>query len=186
MANNRKKLVAGFFIASVLIVGGVFAYRHFDNPPKAPDDDTAKTTSDATTAQPDFSEGGNERGEPGNTLQENQGSGTIQDTGGADSQTSGDPVKSDTGEITINSPGKNSLLSSGRTISGVSSLDTVSYRIIDDISGVIATGRLQVKNGKFSGKITFETGAENGRLDFFGTKNDLTEFSNVEIPVRFR
>lgn len=174
--------------ATLLIIGGAtFLYFRNNSDNQSGDQsgsETAQTTSDAPTAQADF-RGGDDR-EPGNTLQENEGSGIIKDTDGRDAHETARPISSSSGEITIFSPSKNSVLSSGQLVSGSSSLESVSYRIIDDISGVIATGSLKVNSGKFSGKIEYETSAKEGRLDFFGTRSDLTEFSNIEIPIRFR
>jgi hypothetical protein len=95
-------------------------------------------------------------------------------------------IPSDTGEIIVYSPTRNELLNSGDKISGESTLPYVNYRIIDDISGMISTGRLTVVNGKFSGTINYKTEASVGRLDIFGLNENDIEFSNVEIEVRLR
>lgn len=148
--------------------------------------DDAKTTSTAETAQDDFSDG--DAREPGNTLQEDGGSAEISDTNGnLDASTPTDKsIVSKTGEITVYTPQKDSLVQSGQVVSGKSSLSKVTYRIIDSSSGMIAMGELKVVNGNFSGKLNFSTSASEGRLDIFGTRDDLSEFSNIEIPMRFK
>lgn len=146
----------------------------------------ATTTSDTPTAQPSFSEG--EEREPGNSLNENRGNSVILDTGGslpANTDTS-QPTKSATGEITVYSPAKNAQIKKGHLIAGSSSLPKITYRVIDDISGMIAMGELTVSNGRFSGTIDFETSSKNGRIDIFATRADGSEYSTVEIPITFR
>jgi hypothetical protein len=43
-----------------------------------------------------------------------------------------------------------------------------------------------VVNGKFSGQITYTTNATAGRIDIFASRADGSEYSNIEIPVRFK
>lgn len=148
------------------------------------DEKQSETTSNIPSAQSNFTSGDSNR-EPGNTLHEDHGSAIIEET---DQQTESNPspIISNTGEISIYSPIKNSVIKSGSVISGSSTLSKVEYRIIDSVSGVIAMGALTVKDGKFSGKITFNTNASEGRIDLFATKPDFSEYSNIEIPIRFK
>lgn len=147
--------------------------------------ETEKTTSNTETAQEEFTDG--EYREPGNSIGEDEGFAEVVDSNGwiDSSVNTNNPTKSASGEIEVYAPAMNSLLKSGYTIAGSSSLQRVSYRIIDNVSGMIASGELSVVNGKFSGKINFNTTANEGRLDIYGTKSDMAEFSNIEIPVRF-
>lgn len=142
------------------------------------------TTSDLPSAQPEFTS--DDEREPGNSNSENKGSSDITDNYGQITVKNNDPLSSETGEIVVYSPIKNSVIKKGEEISGTSSLEYVEYRVIDDISGLIANGRLKVVSGKFSGTIDFETSAINGRLDLYGVKADTSEFSNVEVPIRFK
>lgn len=144
-----------------------------------------KTTSNTTTAQEDFNDG--EIREPGNTSDENRGSGGITDGNGSIGNVdTSNPVVSSTGEITLYNPKPNELIGSGHQLAGASSLSKVSYRIIDEVSGVISMGEISVVNGKFSGSISFSTSADRGRLDLYGTRSDGVEFSNIEVPLRFK
>lgn len=151
----------------------------------SPNADEAQTTSNEKSAQADFSDG-DENKDPGNTIRENQGTANVSDSGGTPSTDTSKPTESKTGEIKLFLPHANSVISSGQEISGTSSLAIVSYRIIDNVSGVIASGELRVVNGNFSGNIGFNTSANEGRIDVFGVKEDGTEFSNIEVPVRFK
>ncbi len=187
--HNRKLLVA---IALVLIIFLVLFFMENKNiinlyDSKAPsEDETAQTTSTAPTAQDDFS-AGNDR-QPGNSINENDGSGEIVDNNGsiiAGTDTT-DPIVSNTGQITLYTPKKNTIINSGVAVVGKSSLPTVSYRLIDSVSGVIAGGDLQVINGNFSGTLKFSTSATEGRLDIFAAHADGVEYSNIEIPLRLK
>ena len=182
---KNKKVIASIVLILVLAAGtGVYAYMRNNDSDYVYGPDEARTTSEEPTAQPDFTDGTDR--EAGNSLNEFEGSGGITDSNGADSSDTSQPIVSDTGEITVYLPHKNSLIKPGQEVSGTSKLSKVSYRIIDDLTGMIGTGELKVVDGKFSGKLQFDTGAKEGRLDIFGTKEDATEFSSVEIPVRFK
>lgn len=148
-------------------------------------DANAKTTSTSPTAQEGYTDG-NDR--PIQETNREKGDAVISDNQGSISQIPEESswTTSSTGQITLYSPSKNQLIKNGGSISGQSSLSAVSFRIIDDVSGEISTGQLSVVNGKFSGIISFSTTASEGRLDIFGTKSDGGEFSNVEVPVRFK
>lgn len=150
------------------------------------DDKNAKTTSSTPTAQEDYSDG-DER-EPGNSLNENRGSSNISDLNGQIPQgtSTSSSTSSATGEITVYTPANNSQIETGQTIAGTSTLSKVAYRVIDDVSGMIAMGELSVVNGKFSGRINFDTSSSSGRIDIFATKPDGSEYSPIEILVRFR
>lgn len=183
---NRKVIIP---IILVIVAGLSFiVYQSNDNTESVKTIHTQNTdtdtTSDIESAQSDFS--GAEEREAGNTQLENQGTGQISDTGGVPSSDTSNSTTSKTGEITVYLPKKDSVVSVNQEISGKSTLPSVSYRIIDNISGVIAAGELKVVNGNFSGKLNFSTPSSQGRIDIFGTKPDATEFSNIELPVRFK
>lgn len=150
------------------------------------DDSKAKTTSKAPTAQDDFSDGGSDR-DPGNTINEDHGSGIVKDNdGNVTTKTNKSQwTTSKSGQITVYSPVSSQNMVSGAEISGSSSLPRVSFRIIDSLTGMIATGKIDVVDGKFSGTAVFNTSAKHGRLDIFGAKKDGTEFSNISIDIKF-
>lgn len=185
--HHSKKII--LLLAFIVLAGsllGVYKITRSDTLIQGGDENT-KTTSVAPTAQENFSDG-TER-DPGNSVSENKGSGSIKDSEGGISATATDKstwIKSGTGEITVYSPAKNSIIANGQEISGESTLSTISFRIIDDVSGVIGEGQLIVKEGKFSGSLDFTTSANEGRIDIFAIKTDGQEYSNIEIPIRFK
>ncbi|MBA3758775.1 hypothetical protein H0X10_04075 [Candidatus Saccharibacteria bacterium] len=150
---------------------------------KQPTSTEAKTTSTAPTAQADFSDGDERL-----IADTSRNEGIIKDTGGnlTDIPAESQWQKSSDGKITVYTPGKDSVVKNGDTLSGSSSLSQVSFRLIDDVTGVIAQGTLSVVNGNFSGSFDFSTTGTNGRLDIFNSSPDGIESSNTEIPVRFK
>lgn len=145
-------------------------------------DTTSQTTSEAPTAQSGFTEGDDR--EAGSTESNNaivtDNNGDVGNTPDQNQWTT-----SPSGQITVYTPAQNATVKSGDKITGASKLSRVSFRLIDNINGEIAKGSISVVNGKFSGTFNFSTNANEGRLDVFGTNSDGTEFSNIEIPVRF-
>lgn len=189
--NKKSILIMSVIVLALLLTGGWFTLSVQKEHTKITNQatkDMVKTTSEQPSAQENYSstESDDNKSLPGNTLGENRGSATVQDNGGSGSTQTANPIVSTTGEITVFSPSLNGLVKSGQSISGESNLSKINFRIIDSISGVIASGELTVVNGKFSGTTSYTTNAKEGRIDIFGTKTDGTEFSNIEIPVRFQ
>ena len=186
---TKKRVI--IFVASIVVIGASLAVLEkthiinlYEKPPKGVDDG-AQTTSTTPTAQSDYSDG--DQRAVGNTEPENKGNGIVEDKKGTTSSET-DPstwTTSSTKEIVVHSPSKNKTVTSGTEISGTSTLTKVNFRLIDEVSGEIAQGQISVVNGKFSGTLNFTTSASTGRLDFYGTKADGREFSNVEIPLKF-
>jgi hypothetical protein len=172
-------------IAVVLAIGVYFTFYSKTSELTVPISSSAQTTSEQPSAQADFTEGTSR--EPGNSLNEKEGSASISDSGGSGllEENTQSGISSESGKITLAAPSEDSAVKNGSIVSGSSSLNRVHYRIIDDISGVIATGSMGVVEGKFSGKVSVDTTAKEGRLDIFGLNEDLTEHSNIEIGVLF-
>lgn len=185
---NNAKPVAGVIVLIIMtILASLLIIRGISKPvSKISDlDDNTTSTSTAPTAQNDFSDG-DDRRVPNHSKDEGSEAIITDDQGNVESV----PDKStwtfsSSGEITLYLPAKNALISSGDKLSGQSTLKNVSFRLIDNVSGVIAQGQLNVVNGKFSGIFDFNTTATDGRLDVFGLKNDGVEFGNIEVPIRF-
>lgn len=190
-SGKKKKMIllllCGFAVVAVITLVVLEKKQVIDlySSDSLPSETTDRTTSATPTAQEDFNDG--EYREPGNSLGENEGTGGITDNNGSigDVDTSS-PIVSSTGEIRLFNPKANTITTSGTNVAGSSSLSKVSYRLIDNVSGVIAVGELNVVNGNFSGTLSFTTSASDGRLDIYGTKSDGVEFSNIEIPIRFK
>ena len=114
--------------------------------------------------------------------------GFVTDTNGSNTSTSSksDWIASSDGVISVHNPIKNSILSTGESLSGESTSKTVSFRLIDSVSGMIAQGKLNVVNNKFSGVFDFKTTASEGRLDVYIENDNGSESSTLEIPIRFK
>ena len=184
--SNKKSyiLVAVVFLVILIILFWYLVITK-DNKNNTSNNEEAKTTSLAPTADENFSTG-NDRPEQG--LNSDKGEAIISDNQGSIDNIPNESnwIKSATGEITLYSPSENQLIKNGDVISGESELSSVSFRIIDDLSGLISTGELAVVDNKFSGTISFSTTATAGRLDIYGSRSDGVEFSNIEVRVRFK
>ena len=180
--NGKKQVLYGATLV-VLVFVGLFLLKN-RSPKITPSIPNTKTTSTAPTAQSDFIAGGDR---PVGTAAPT-GTAGINDSQGLQA-TAPDKslwIISSTGQITVYSPARDKLLAKGDLLSGESTLAVVNYRIIDNVSGMISQGQLNVVNGKFSGSIGFNTTATTGRLDVYGTTDSGKEYSNVEVPVRFK
>jgi hypothetical protein len=120
-------------------------------------------------------------------LYNNKEEGVVSDTKGKVDTTPAEDewITSADKKISVYSPTANSILSSGSILSGQSTANIISFRLIDNISGVIAQGKISVVSGKFSGVFNFKTAATEGRLDVFFANDNGSESSIIEIPVRF-
>lgn len=189
---SKKRIVLGFLALFVFAIAAVVLLEKLNIINKSNSKTTsdlpaseAQTTSDQPSAQSDFTRGDNRQ--DGNTLREGAGSVTIVDIPDNPDATvdKSNPIKSETGEITVYSPKANSPVKDRVDIYGESTLARVWYRVVDSSSGMISVGELEVHNGKFALSLKVDTGASEGRIDVFGTHADGNEYSNVAIPVRF-
>lgn len=182
---TKKKSLIILFLVGLIALAVFFLYFRNKQHQESVSGSNVTTTSNTPTAQSNFTDGDDRQ--PGNTLQEGEGAAQIKDN----SATEVTPTPSDqwttsnTNEISVYSPATNATVKNNSTISGQSTLPVVSYRLIDAVSGVIGQGSLRVVNGKFSGTISFNTNASEGRIDIYATRDDGTEYSNIEIPVTF-
>lgn len=149
---------------------------------------TATTPSKSATAQSDFN-GGDKRSTDTNTnTAANGADNTLTDNNGAVSstpQSSQWSKSTDGSSIIVYGPAANSNLSDGAVLSGAATGSRVSFRLVDNLSGVIANGSISVVNGKFSGTLHFSTQATEGQIVVFDQAPDGTESNNTTIPVRF-
>jgi type II secretory pathway pseudopilin PulG len=185
MVKNKKRskkiiiTLAVFFI----VMAGFLIYRYVVVDKQQLVDKDTKSTSDIESAQSEFSSAGDREPAGAQTKPET----SVNDTGGsAQPQSTSAPLVSKDGAITVFSPANNAVFTSGSSLVGKSTDAKVSYRLIDDVSGVTTTGELGVINGNFSGKFSFSTRAAQGRIDVFQTGPGGVEKSIIEIPVRFR
>ncbi len=115
-----------------------------------------------------------------------QGEGGAIDTHGSDAGTSPKtkPAMSTSGIISVNQPAANAKLSSGDILGGTAKVDTIQFRLIDNVVGVIAQGSLKVVDDKYSGSLRFQPRGTAGRLDVFSLDPTTgAEINEVQIPV---
>ena len=181
--NSNKQIILAVATTAALAVGGYFLYLKITRKSESKIGD--KTTSTAPSAQGNFTNGSDR---PIATTPENKGNAVFADTQGQIAVTPDKTLwsTSKTGEITVYLPSKDKLLINGDSLSGISTLTIVYYRVIDDVSGMISQGQLAVVNGKFSGAISFSTTATKGRIDVYGATDSGKELGNIEVPVRFK
>jgi type II secretory pathway pseudopilin PulG len=184
MSNREKGIVVLLLFLIVLSLIGSYWFIKRDRN-RMVQDLSVKTTSTAPTAQADFTDG-NERSQ--NTTNPDKGNVNVEDNQGSIPQniSSNQPLTSEDKQISVLSPQRSQVLMNGDQIAGNTNIGSIQYRIIDSISGVIASGTLQVVNSKFSAKLTFTSNAKEGRIDIFSVQDDGRETSSVEIPVRFK
>jgi hypothetical protein len=185
-------LAGGLAVIAVVYVAGAQALgwwphlRSTGN--KVGGNSPAQTTSTAPTAQSNYN-GGSERPTTTNSnTAANGANNTVTDNNGSSPTTtpsSSWSKSADGSSIVVYTPAANGLLTSGDSVSGTSTQPSVSFRLVDNLSGVIAEGKLTVVNGKFSGTFSFSTKATGGQVDIFNQAADGTESNNVAIPVRF-
>lgn len=89
------------------------------------------------------------------------------------------------GVITLKQPVSNDRIVSGVNLAGISTLNQVQYRLIDDGVGVISQGTISVVNGNFSANISFQAKSKTGRLDVFSSDSNGREINEVQVPVTF-
>ncbi len=178
---SKKRLVIGLILLAMISAFFIYKFVVMDDARLV--DETAKTTSNEKSAQSDFQSSESRKpvqptAKPGVSVNDTSGS--------AQSNPTSTPLVSQDGVITVYSPTNNGLFASGTSLTGKASVSKVSYRLIDNVSGVTATGDLAVTNGRFSGEFSFNTNASEGRLDVFTITSGGVEKSIIEIPVRFR
>ena len=182
MANvlkSRSKLL-WFFVAIVALaaIGGVYLYQTSRNGDSS---DNAKTTSDLPTAQADY-----------NNDSKNEPDRNDVSDGGATNTPATDPTTpssqwttSESGVVTVYAPIQGAIFKNGSVLSGAAKALTVSFRLVDNQVGQIASGTLDVKNGKFSGTLSFASKGSSGVLKVYTTNSDGSEVNVVKVNVKF-
>lgn len=144
-----------------------------------------KTTSKQPTAQSSFTTNQPRK----EVTQSPSNEGTVTQTSIVSTPTGTEEAwtkSSDGTSVVVYSPSKSQILKSGQVLSGSSTANQINFRLIDNVSGVIARGVLPVSDGNFSGTFSFTTKATEGRVDIFTADADGVEANNISIPVRFQ
>ncbi len=184
--NTKKNIILSIILIAFIGALALFVLEklHITDFIKSPlSNSTDQTTSQAPSAQSNFT-GGNDR----QPIQTTTNEGTMSDNNGAVSSVPPESqwLTSESGVISVFSPLKDSLVQNGQQLSGKSTASTVSFRLADNVSGVIASGSINVVDGKFAGTFNFSTTASTGRIDLFTMTPDGVESNHVRIPIRFR
>lgn len=149
------------------------------------DKNTAQTTSTAPSAQSSFT--GNDTSKQDHSSVDKP-SVKITDNSGTLSSIPASQYwskSSDGSSIIVYTPSQNEALNKSVTISGQATSKQVSYRVIDNVTGLISSGNINVIDGKFSASLTFSTTATEGRVDVFNQSDYGKETNDVSVPVRF-
>jgi hypothetical protein len=193
MRNNKKYqkyIVLGFACLFVLAVTlFILEKTHTTDLVKKPSNtdqhsSDAKTTSKQPSAQSDFSSGQPRK----EVTQSNMNEGVVNDNKGVIDSVPSESVwtkSADGSSVIVYGPAANQTLKSGQKLTGTSTATVVNFRLIDNVQGVIATGTIDVIDGKFSGTFDFSTTADQGQVDIFTTAPNGSEANTVSIPVRF-
>jgi cytoskeletal protein RodZ len=178
---HLKKVLTALLIILVLCCLGYFLiFRHHS---KVKVQGPIKTTIHSLSSTPTGTNSTNKT--PQSSSVNTQGTSTSLNGQQNSSPPQSEWTTSQSGLLTVEQPGDNSLLSSGFVLSGTNSLSQVQYTLIDDQVGVISQGFINVVNGNFSASISFTATSATGRLDVFNSSSNGEEINEVQIPVRF-
>jgi hypothetical protein len=110
----------------------------------------------------------------------------AEDTGGQDVDISREGISSESGAITLYSPGENDVVRNGTVIAGTADVQVVNYEIADSGRGLIAQGQANVVNGRFSITInSLNPSSTEGSLRVYSVDPDTFKESNhVNISIR--
>lgn len=109
----------------------------------------------------------------------------IFDTRGKNVSNQSGGVSSKSGAMTLYTPAENEKLTSGTIIKGSTSASKIYYRINDNLHGMIGSGQLTPKSGKFSGELSVNTGAKAGSFEVYNLNSSGQEINNISIQVRY-
>jgi len=180
---SRRTALIVVVIAVLAVSGGTYWWNHYRKPAadiitqagNLPKSSPTNSTNTSTPKKQPTSNAGLVDG------------GAV-DTSGHTSATTNQSqwITSKSGAITVEQPFANASLGSGDYLVGTAKVGAVSFRLSDTADGQIATGTLQVVNGKFSGKLNFEAHSPDGELDVFSINDQGVEFNVIQIAVKFR
>lgn len=193
MKNISKRTILTIIAVLVLAAGGAFALWA-DEPfgsdaPVASDEQTDNEEDgngeNASEGNGDDSGG---RSEGGSDFEGTDGGGAAQDEDYDEAiQNDGEPTTSDSGLITLETPTSNGSLQSGDRLQGTSERTNLHYRITDWESGVIAQGKLTVRDGRFSSSVNIDPVGRRGSVEVFTRDpQTLREDNHVDIEVELR
>lgn len=190
--NSKTRFYKKWWFLGLLLLVVIFATLELTNVThflhkSVPATKVVVTAGNPTTKPVNNSSAGSSTQKTNDTSNSSRTIGGGNDTGGSSVANTPESqwVISKSGNITVKQPVANSKIASGATLSGSAKVDKVSFRLIDDKTGVIAQGTLSVVNGNFSGSLNFTPNSSTGRLDVFSTDAQGVELNEVQIAVSF-
>ena len=112
------------------------------------------------------------------------GTGVIDNNGSSAENNSGG-ISSTSGDITLYTPSEGQTLSTSLSVSGTAKVESVHYRIKDNINGVIGQGELNVVNGTFGGELKVNTTATSGSFEIYSMDQQGREINHVKVNVKY-
>ena len=187
--NMPKRLIITTLVIIILLGGYLFIakasslwpFQANNQKNSSKNNETSSNTSDKPTQEAeDYVKdgGGSQDSSP------SQGSG-VTDTGGSNVTKQSGGISSSSGDITLYSPTTDQTISNGVKVSGSANVSEVFYRINDTTHGMIANGRLAVKNGLFSGTINVNTDASTGTFEVYSFNSQGQEINNISVDIRY-
>ena len=181
---NKKTKKLTYFVILILIIALVAIFLIIYNKNSKSSSTNSKTNS--------FIPKGN-TSKPTNHSLTNSGSpnsgGVVSQTGsqtGFSLPPSNEWTSSSNNEITLQYPVNSTTFKSGDQIVGLSSVSPVDFIIVDNSVGQIASGNLNVVNGKFNATVKFTAHSNSGELQIYHPNpNNGAEEDVININLSF-
>lgn len=185
--NPNLKIILPTIIVAILGLG-TWYYFYAQSENMWPFVQSSKPSQDKTTGEsstlPSAVEGYVKNGGGSQDNSNTQGSG-VTDTGGEGVTEQPTGVKSASGNITLYSPRVNQVITGQVSVSGAADVPEVFYRINDNVSGMIGSGRLTVHGGYFSGTLAVTTNADSGSFEVYSFNSQGQEINNISVAVKY-
>jgi len=179
----NKYLLLMLFVAIVVLL--VYGFVAFKIPKTSKPKTTAKNTNAVNVKKAQKNTNSEDKKLVNNSSSKKF---NFNDTNGND-RSSSSPSKwtgSQDGKILLKQPAQSQLVGNSFSIIGIAYSDNLNFRVIDESSGVLGQGRLNIVNNNFSSSIQLEPKSKNGRLDVFSVRDDGTENSEIQIELVFK
>jgi hypothetical protein len=175
---QHKQQLLVLAVVIVVVIGSFVYWR--STQPKPVRQETPRPTITSLPAK------GNPKPEKSSTVATGSNPGTGTDT--TPEKITTKPTQwsaSKSGVVVVQNPIIDQTIKPDAILSGTSSANTLQYRLIDDDTGIISEGSIDVKDGKFSVSMSFKSHASTGRLDVFTVNSSGVEEDEVQIKVNF-
>ena len=183
--SSRRKILLLILVPILLFAGGVYAYTQIYDT-----DNDSEDSTESPAASDDFeADSDRDVGEPlersGASTDTSSDEDQPENNDTDDRQDNASGISSDSGNITVTSPGNGDNFNSGDTLRGRATVDRVHYRLIDNTVGVVIEGSSRVnEEGRFSAKFDFDSPGNAGRIDVFTIDENGIESDYIFIDVK--